>query len=57
MIDRPDERVEDFDLYGKHIEVEFVARIRGMVAYEGVEKLVAQMHADVEQVRAILASS
>ncbi|PNL17627.1 MULTISPECIES: bifunctional riboflavin kinase/FAD synthetase [Micrococcus] len=57
VIDRPDERVEDFDLYGKHIEVEFVARIRGMVAYEGVEKLVAQMHADVEQVRAILASS
>lgn len=57
VIDRPDERVEDFDLYGRRIDVEFVARIRGMVAYEGVEKLVAQMHDDVEQVRAILAAS
>lgn len=55
VIDRPEEAVEDFDLYGQHIEVEFVARLRGMVAYEGVEKLVAQMHQDVDQARAILA--
>ena len=54
MIDRPVERVEDFDLYGQLVEVEFVARLRGMVAYEGVEKLVAQMHQDVDQARAIL---
>lgn len=55
VIDRPEERVEDFDLYGQHIEVEFVERLRGMVAYEGVEKLVAQMRQDVDQARAILA--
>ena len=56
VIDRHDERVEDFDLYGQHIEVEFVARLRGMVAYEGVEKLVAQITQDVDEARAILAT-
>ena len=57
VIDRRDERVEDFDLYGQHIEVEFVARLRGMVAYEGVEKLVAQITQDVDEARAILATT
>ena len=57
VIDRHDERVEDFDLYGQHIEVEFVARLRGMVAYEGVEKLVAQIKQDVDEARAILATT
>ncbi|MBN6751426.1 bifunctional riboflavin kinase/FAD synthetase [Micrococcus luteus] len=57
VIDRHDERVEDFDLYGQHIEVEFVARLRGMVAYEGVEKLVAQITQDVDEARAILATT
>ncbi|WP_430754490.1 bifunctional riboflavin kinase/FAD synthetase [Micrococcus luteus] len=57
VIDRHDERVEDFDLYGQHIEVEFVARLRGMVAYEGVEKLVAQIMQDVDEARAILATT
>jgi riboflavin kinase/FMN adenylyltransferase len=57
VIDRHDERVEDFDLYGQHIEVEFVARLRGMIAYEGVEKLVAQITQDVDEARAILATT
>ncbi|MCG7422455.1 bifunctional riboflavin kinase/FAD synthetase [Micrococcus porci] len=57
VIDRPEEPVEDFDLYGQQIEVEFVERLRGMVAYEGVEKLVAQMHQDVDQARAVLAAA
>lgn len=57
VIDRHDERVEDFDLYGQHIEVELVARLRGMVAYEGVEKLVAQITQDVDEARAILATT
>ncbi|MGW9738022.1 riboflavin kinase / FMN adenylyltransferase [Micrococcus sp. 140720015-1] len=57
VIDRHDERVEDFDLYGQHIDVEFVARLRGMVAYEGVEKLVAQITQDVDEARAILATT
>ncbi|NLS11090.1 bifunctional riboflavin kinase/FAD synthetase [Nesterenkonia sp. MY13] len=57
VIDRSDERIEDFDLYGRHIRVEFVERLRGMVAYEGVEKLIAQMNQDVEQTRHILAEA
>ncbi|MDY6055309.1 bifunctional riboflavin kinase/FAD synthetase [Micrococcus sp.] len=57
VIDRPEEPVEAFDLYGQHVEIEFVARLRGMVAYEGVEKLVAQMHDDVDRAREILAAA
>ncbi|KUG58850.1 bifunctional riboflavin kinase/FAD synthetase [Nesterenkonia jeotgali] len=54
VIDRPTEEVEDFDLYGQHVRVEFVQRLRGMVAYEGVPKLVEQMYQDVEQTREVL---
>ncbi|NKE09729.1 MULTISPECIES: bifunctional riboflavin kinase/FAD synthetase [Kocuria] len=57
VIDRPVERVEDFDLYGQEVVVEFVQRLRGMVAYEGVEKLIEQMTKDVEQTRQILKAS
>lgn len=35
------------DLYGHDVTVEFVARLRGMVAFEGTDKLMAQMGADV----------
>jgi len=45
---------EDFDLYDKHVVVEFAERLRGMVSYSGIEPLIAQMHADVDQARAIL---
>jgi riboflavin kinase/FMN adenylyltransferase len=56
VIDRPAERVEDFDLYGQDVAVEFVERLRGMVAYEGVDKLVAQMDDDVARTRELLAA-
>ncbi|MFI7484226.1 bifunctional riboflavin kinase/FAD synthetase [Kocuria sp. M1R5S2] len=56
VIDRPRERIEDFDLYGQNVAVEFVERLRGMVAYEGVDKLVAQMDDDVRRTREILAA-
>ena len=42
----------DLDLYGHSVEVQFVSRIRGMVAFEGIEPLKAQIAADVEKVRA-----
>lgn len=45
----------DLDLYGHSVEVQFTARIRGMVAFEGVESLIAQIEADVAEVRRILA--
>jgi riboflavin kinase / FMN adenylyltransferase len=54
VIDRPDEAVEDFDLYDQTVVVEFVARLRGMVAYRGPEALVDQMRLDVVRAHEIL---
>ncbi|WP_314195664.1 bifunctional riboflavin kinase/FAD synthetase [uncultured Arthrobacter sp.] len=54
VIDRPQERIEDFDLYGQTVVVEFVTRLRGMVAYRGPEALVEQMRQDVLQTHDIL---
>ena len=47
----------DLELYGVEVEVEFVDRLRGMAAFDSVDKLVAQMHDDVEQARRILDAS
>ncbi|MGP3535266.1 bifunctional riboflavin kinase/FAD synthetase [Microbacterium sp. RD1] len=44
----------DLDLYGHRVEVRFVSRVRGMVAFEGVDQLKIQMADDVERVRAVL---
>jgi len=54
VIGRPEERVEDFNLYGQCVVVEFVSRLRGMVAYRGPEALVEQMCLDVAQSKEIL---
>ncbi|HYP73219.1 MAG TPA: bifunctional riboflavin kinase/FAD synthetase [Microbacterium sp.] len=42
------------DLYGHRVQIRFTHRIRGMVAFEGVERLIAQMADDVIRVRAAL---
>ena len=42
------------DLYDHDVEIEFVSRLRGMVAYAGVEPLIEQMKADVEKTRDVL---
>ncbi len=44
----------DLNLYGRSVEVQFVARVRGMVAFEGVAALIAQMTQDVAEVRRLL---
>jgi len=44
----------ELDLYDHRVEVAFVERIRGMVAYEGIEPLIAQIAADVDRARDIL---
>jgi len=44
----------DLDLYGHSVEVQFTSRIRGMVAFDGVEPLKAQIADDVTRVRAAL---
>jgi riboflavin kinase/FMN adenylyltransferase len=45
---------DDLDLYDVEVEVSFVDRLRGMVAFESVERLVAQMQADVRLARELL---
>jgi riboflavin kinase/FMN adenylyltransferase len=43
------------DLYGQTLRVAFVERLREEIAYESVDPLVKQMHADVEEARRICA--
>ncbi|AZH78280.1 MULTISPECIES: bifunctional riboflavin kinase/FAD synthetase [Microbacterium] len=45
------------DLYGHDVTVEFVERLRGMVAFEGIEKLMEQMAADVTDAARVLGLS
>jgi riboflavin kinase/FMN adenylyltransferase len=44
----------DGDLYGRHIEVEFVARLRDEEKFPDLPTLVAQMDRDAEQARRLL---
>ncbi len=44
------------DLYGQHVAVDFVARIRGQQKFESVKDLVVAMEADTDRSRAILAA-
>ena len=44
----------DLDLYGHDVSVEFVERLRGMVAFEGIDKLKAQMASDVAEAEVLL---
>ena len=45
---------EDIDLYGHVVDVSFVERIRGMVAFTGIAPLIEQIADDVDKVRAVL---
>ncbi|MEV0729026.1 MULTISPECIES: bifunctional riboflavin kinase/FAD synthetase [Polymorphospora] len=44
----------DGDLYGERLALDFVAHLREMRRYDGVEPLVRQMALDVERTRAVL---
>lgn len=44
------------DLYGQHVAVDFVARIRGQEKFDSVDDLVVAMGADTERARSILGS-
>jgi riboflavin kinase/FMN adenylyltransferase len=57
VIDRPDEAVTAFDLYDHKVRVEFVQRLRGMVAFNGLDALVEQMRRDVDDAREALKRS
>ena len=47
---------DDLELYDVGVEVEFVERLRGMVRFDSVEELVAQMKDDVAHARELLAA-
>jgi riboflavin kinase / FMN adenylyltransferase len=45
---------DDLDLYGVHVAVDFVARLRATVRFDSVEALVRQMHIDIGDARRLL---
>jgi riboflavin kinase/FMN adenylyltransferase len=45
----------DSDIYGRRIEIEFVAKLRDEEKFDGLDALVAQMHCDAARARQILA--
>jgi riboflavin kinase/FMN adenylyltransferase len=47
----------DLDLYDEHVGVDFVARLRPTLRFDGVEPLLEQMAADVAQARELLADA
>ncbi|MFT4286196.1 bifunctional riboflavin kinase/FAD synthetase [Nocardioides sp.] len=44
----------DLELYGVEVQVEFVERLRGMVAFDSIDALITQMTADVDTTRDLL---
>jgi len=44
----------DLALYARPVEISFVARIRGMVKFDGIDALVATIHDDVTRTRELL---
>jgi riboflavin kinase/FMN adenylyltransferase len=45
---------DDLDLYGAHVAVDFVARLRATLKFGTVDDLVKQMHVDVGDARRLL---
>ena len=46
----------DLDLYGRRMTIDFTARLRGMIAFDGIEPLLVQMADDVERCRELLSA-
>jgi riboflavin kinase/FMN adenylyltransferase len=45
------------DLYGREIEVEFVAKLRDELRFDSVDEMVVQIHRDADEARAVLRST
>ena len=45
---------DDLDLYGTHVAVDFVARLRETLKFGSVDALIEQMHVDVDDARRLL---
>lgn len=54
LLDFPPRELLD-DLYGQHVTLEFVERLRGEQRFASVDDLVAQIHKDIARARPILA--
>ncbi|WP_420830813.1 bifunctional riboflavin kinase/FAD synthetase [Actinomadura graeca] len=48
---------DDLDLYGEHMAVDFVARIRDTLKFDSVEALIEEMHRDVARAREVTADT
>ncbi|HSR86864.1 MAG TPA: bifunctional riboflavin kinase/FAD synthetase [Streptosporangiaceae bacterium] len=48
---------DDLDLYGDHVAVDFVSRLRATLKFGSIGDLVAQMHIDVDDARRLLTAS
>ena len=44
----------DRDLYGEDVKLEFVARLRDEMKFDGVEALLKQIHADIAKIKEML---
>jgi riboflavin kinase / FMN adenylyltransferase len=44
----------DRDLYGTTLALSFVARLRDEQRFDGIDALVARIHADIEEARSVL---
>ena len=44
------------DLYDQTLDIEILAQLRGVMQFQGIDSLVAQIQADVEQVRRLVAT-
>jgi len=49
------EEVQNGDIYGRTLTVEFIARLRGEVRFSGLDALVQQIHQDIAEAQVILA--
>ena len=43
------------NIYGEHVKIEWIKRLRGEVKFSGVDELIAQLKADEQASRKILA--
>jgi riboflavin kinase/FMN adenylyltransferase len=48
---------DDLELYGEHVAVDFLERLRDTVTFDGVEPLLVQMALDVDRARALTTAS
>lgn len=51
------DHVQNGDIYGRQLTVDFIARLRGEIRFSGLDALVEQIHRDIAQARDVLAAA